>query len=48
MLKNVVPPEVASLSIGIFLITVSLDYVVSMKVINWVMTSYNVVIGNGT
>ena len=30
MLKSVVPPEVASLSIGIFLLVVSLDYTVSV------------------
>ena len=33
MLKSVVPPEVASLSIGIFLLVVSLDYTISVMFI---------------
>jgi hypothetical protein len=31
MLKSVVAPEVASLSIGIFLFTVNVDYAVALK-----------------
>jgi uncharacterized membrane protein len=41
MLRGVVPPEVASLSIGIFLLVVSVDYSISIEVIQEVVTAYN-------
>jgi hypothetical protein len=41
MLKSVVSPEVASLSIGIYLLSVSVDYTVSIQLFQYVVSSFN-------
>ena len=48
MLKTVVAPEVASLSIGIFLLTVNIDYAIAGWVSDEIISALNLKTKTGT